>query len=441
MSDLNKAQNTPQFNWYTCWTSLGANGMPDNLIKEGLKQPNWIKISFKKGAKEITGHVVPDQAQFGAEYFLTYSLPNFKSKILTRLLDTQKDNGPLLFNLMGQCFQDVSLTEWTSVIAKQCPNEADHTKAKFDKCIRDYLEAVAGFPNVDNQLICWLCTAKKPALMPMHEFMWHWVQLLSYLKGGYLCRTMEVPTAQEKSGQIFFPQPKAHQFKFADLNKMVPTDPLKLIAFFKQCQATNKAAGVLEKITKDKKQPKEKKTAHLPAMRSCESSYRQHRCHKYCDYHRSGRRDCNDCQPNYNHWDNWRNDCPWCDDKDSKSNKSYDKKDDCKCNHYKKKSNKAMHNDQSSLSSTGNLSGRRSWSCSRSPLCSCSWSCSCSSSRSYDNHHVAQDDRKPSALPKRRYLYSSKSDNGGHIHCPDKSDTIFATFSAPTAKKVKRTQK
>jgi hypothetical protein len=42
--------------------SLDANGMPDNLIKEGLKQPNRIKILFKKGAKKITGHVAPDQA-------------------------------------------------------------------------------------------------------------------------------------------------------------------------------------------------------------------------------------------------------------------------------------------------------------------------------------------------------------------------------------------
>jgi hypothetical protein len=47
--------------------SLGANGMPDKLIEEGLKQPNQIKISFKKNSKdsnskEITGHVAPDQA-------------------------------------------------------------------------------------------------------------------------------------------------------------------------------------------------------------------------------------------------------------------------------------------------------------------------------------------------------------------------------------------
>ena len=90
MSDLIKAQSMPQFNWYTSWMSFGAKGMPDKLIKEGLKQPDWIKISFKKNSKdstfkEITGHVVPDQARFGVEYFLTLTLPDFKSKILTWL--------------------------------------------------------------------------------------------------------------------------------------------------------------------------------------------------------------------------------------------------------------------------------------------------------------------------------------------------------------------
>ena len=45
---------------------------------------------------------------------------------------------------------------------------------------------------------------------------------------------------------------------------MVPTDPLKMIAFFEQCQATDKVAGILEKIAKDKKQLKEKSTAHVP---------------------------------------------------------------------------------------------------------------------------------------------------------------------------------
>jgi hypothetical protein len=185
-----------------------------------------------------------------------------------------------MFNLMGQCFQDIGLTEWMNIIAKQCPPNTDRTKANFDECIRDYLEALAGFTNVGDQLICWLRTAKKPALMPMHEFMRHHVQLVSYLDGGYLCRMMEIPTAQEKSEQILFMQPKVHWFKFAETNKMVPMNPLKLITFFEQCQVANEAAGVLEKA-KDKKQPKEKKTAHLPVLRSHESSYQQHHPHKY----------------------------------------------------------------------------------------------------------------------------------------------------------------
>jgi hypothetical protein len=94
---------------------------------------------------------------------------------------------------------------------------------------------------------------------------------------------VDVPTVQEKSEQIFFAQPKAHQNKFADLNKTVPTDPLKMIAFFEQCQATNKTAGVLKKIAKNK-QPKERKMAQLPVARSHELSYRQHCSRKYCDY-------------------------------------------------------------------------------------------------------------------------------------------------------------
>ncbi len=136
----------PQFNCNTCWTSLGANGTPDNLIKEGLKQPENIKVSFKEGAKEIKGPVVPTQAQFGAECFVTYTLHNFKSKILTQLLAEQKDNSPSLFNLMGQWFQDVGLTKWTSVIAKKCPDDADRTKATLTNVSRITSRLLPGFP-------------------------------------------------------------------------------------------------------------------------------------------------------------------------------------------------------------------------------------------------------------------------------------------------------
>jgi hypothetical protein len=53
MSNLIKAQATPQFAWYTHRTSLGANGMPDKLIKEGLQQPHRIKISLEEGSRDI----------------------------------------------------------------------------------------------------------------------------------------------------------------------------------------------------------------------------------------------------------------------------------------------------------------------------------------------------------------------------------------------------
>jgi hypothetical protein len=116
------------------------------------------------------------------------------------------------------------------------------------------------------------------------------VQLFSYLDGSYLRQTIELPTAQEKSEPIFLVQPKAHQFKFAETNKTIPTDPLWLVAFFKQCQAADKATSVLDKL-KEKKQPKEKTTAHLPVALRLGSNHRHH-CREYRNHHQSDRRNC-----------------------------------------------------------------------------------------------------------------------------------------------------
>jgi hypothetical protein len=84
----------------------------------------------------------------------------------------KKEDSPTLFSLMGQCFQDICLTEWTNIVGKQCPDKTYLKKKTFNECSWDYLdlEAVDGFPNIGNQLICWLCTAKKPAFMLVHEF-------------------------------------------------------------------------------------------------------------------------------------------------------------------------------------------------------------------------------------------------------------------------------
>jgi hypothetical protein len=84
-------------------------------------------------------------------------------------------------------------------------------------------EAVTRLSNIGDQLIHWLCVAKKPAFMLLHEFMQHWMQLFSYLNNGCLHQTMELPTAQEKSKQIFLTYLKAHQYKFRDKQDCYPT--------------------------------------------------------------------------------------------------------------------------------------------------------------------------------------------------------------------------
>ena len=76
---------------------------------------------------------MPDQAQFRPKYFLMFMLPDFKLKIVTRLSETKKEDNPTLFSLMGKCFQDVGITEWTNVVGKQCPNDMHLRKENFDK--------------------------------------------------------------------------------------------------------------------------------------------------------------------------------------------------------------------------------------------------------------------------------------------------------------------
>jgi hypothetical protein len=101
--------------------------MPDNSIKEGSKQPDQIKISFEKGSKDITGHVMPDHAHVGPKYFLVFTLPDFKSKILTQLSEAKKEDGPTLFSLMGQCFRTLVSTSGPMLWASNAPTITIHT--------------------------------------------------------------------------------------------------------------------------------------------------------------------------------------------------------------------------------------------------------------------------------------------------------------------------
>ena len=289
MSDLLKAVAAPQFGWFYKWTSLGSDGMPDRTIEDGLKQPDRIKISFTANSKEYSASIAPDQARFGPEFFLAMTLPDFKHQVVNRLPANKKEDGPTLFPLLEQCLQEVALTKWRNVVSTRCPTKESKTYESFLECIRDYLEALAGFPNVGDQLIRWLRTVKKPALMPVHDFMRRRVQLMTYLEDGLLRRTMALPGDQEKIEQVFFSVPLRHRQKYAETHKSLPTDVTTLACFFEQCQNADAINGMLKALKCEKKQSKatsnrlsdRNKNRDARRNHSCDHNRRRHRDRHY----------------------------------------------------------------------------------------------------------------------------------------------------------------
>ncbi len=90
----------------------------------------WNAIcSIHSMAIWTTRHIAPDQAQFEPEYFLALM-----------------EDGPPLFNHIGQCLQDVSLTKWNKVVGKHCLNDNELAKASFKKWTRDYQRQSPGCP-------------------------------------------------------------------------------------------------------------------------------------------------------------------------------------------------------------------------------------------------------------------------------------------------------
>jgi hypothetical protein len=126
-----------------------------------------------------------------------------------------------------------------NIVSACCPDDESKTFDNLVKCQQDYLEALVGFPNIGDQLIRWFHTARKPALMPMQDYMRHRVQLVGYLEKGLLRAMMDLPTKQERIEQIFFSMPRKHQQKYAETHKTLPDDHVSLVCYFEQCQNTD----------------------------------------------------------------------------------------------------------------------------------------------------------------------------------------------------------
>ncbi len=71
-------------------------------------------LSTQHGHLYMNRHVAPNQAQFEPKYFLALT-----------------EDGPTLFNLTDQCFQDVGLTDQNNVIEKRCPDNINLAKVRF----------------------------------------------------------------------------------------------------------------------------------------------------------------------------------------------------------------------------------------------------------------------------------------------------------------------
>ncbi len=71
-------------------------------------------LCTQHGHLVTTSHVAPNQAQFEPKYILVFT-----------------EDGLTLFNLIGQCFQDISCTKCNNVVRKQCPDNTNLAKASF----------------------------------------------------------------------------------------------------------------------------------------------------------------------------------------------------------------------------------------------------------------------------------------------------------------------
>ena len=235
MAELLTAINEPAFNWYPQWIELNEKGEPKNPIKDGMSQPPTIKILWStSNGREMSCEVTPDKSLFGPEYALAYTIPDFEKKLLIRWEKDHKDDPEYMnkkFDLFRNCLQGTAVTKWDLCAAKY--EGMKRSEKKFKNCIRDYLEAVAKCTNLGDQVIRWLRLRGKPGHMRFEEFLNRRVQILDYVKKGYLRHRMELPNDTELCEQVFLAQPKAHRIKYAEKHRIVKTDMLKLQEFLR----------------------------------------------------------------------------------------------------------------------------------------------------------------------------------------------------------------
>jgi hypothetical protein len=101
--------------------------------------------------------------------------------------------------------------------------------------------------------------------MWFEDFLNQRVQILDYVKKGYLCRRMELPNDAELCRQVFLAQLKPHCIKYPEKHRVVENDMFKLQEFFEGCHDADVRSGIFAKIMEAKKKAKGNNKAKKPS--------------------------------------------------------------------------------------------------------------------------------------------------------------------------------
>ena len=242
MSNILRAKRNPPFKWYYGWIATNEDGSLDTKSQDGLKQPDTIKVlldvaetgvNSRGRTRQVTCDIVPDKAFYGPEFSLIFTIPQFKDKIWSKLDTKASDYVAQLHTLFGQCLQGKAASHWAAVLLNY--PVPDRTVESFKEAQKDYLEKVAVITKLGDVIIRQLEFTKKPASLPLEEYLARRLEWQGHITNGYLRYTLAVPTKHQIAEQIFSHQPKHHQDHYARKHEEVEEDPQALKVYFQGC--------------------------------------------------------------------------------------------------------------------------------------------------------------------------------------------------------------
>jgi len=222
MSNMLQAKKDPPFKWNYTWTATNEDGSLDKDKQDGLRQPDTIKVSLdvaetgvnsRGRTRQVTCDIVPNKAFYGPEFALIFTIPQFKDKLQSKLDKNSSGYVAQLHTLFGQCLQGKAASHWKAVLTSY--PVSNRMVESFQEAQKDFLEKVAGITKLGDVIIRQLEFTKKPASLPLEEYLARRLEWQSHISGGYLRYTLALSTKHQLAEQIFSHQPKHHQEIYA----------------------------------------------------------------------------------------------------------------------------------------------------------------------------------------------------------------------------------